>query len=433
MARLNFGVHIIVILCVVQLSWSDYSFRPDWEEPDAFSQKKTLQSGKPSHLNVDDTHKCQACTNAKDDNLTLLYQKLVKYLLKRKSMKFEESSRTYYRSLHLHVSEEQMNRFDKMTDVHDMDQLIAEVLHQSRSGTYELFKEMYLTWKDVFLGYWQLVMSSRQFVIGIQFAGFVLIWFASRRFRFSFSVVGTFFVLFYLYSFLDSECHRKKEIERTAQMIGMKDNPCNTTSFWSYYFGNQNEECKKYLDNSYDVSCTLIDVYEEFINIFVYKQMWNLIDNSVANILKVYATHGIIGGIMVTVICVYLFNNYITLVVNSVFHYLFSMRGSGHRSVNSIRQPNNTGAGDTISTEVLNKILDITRDQTKLNALHLTRLTSNSGVQPIDIVDGNESAEGETVIESETECVQLAATAFVSTDSADSKDKSDESIQDLQQ
>lgn len=101
-----------------------------------------------------------------------------------------------------------MNRFDEMTDVHDMDQLLAEVLYQSRSGTFELFQEMYLTWKDTFILYWEWIMSQRQVVIGIQFAGLVLIWFASRKFKFSFSVVGVFFVLFYLYSFLDSECHR---------------------------------------------------------------------------------------------------------------------------------------------------------------------------------------------------------------------------------
>lgn len=123
-------------------------------------------------------------------------------------LQFDKSSRIFYRSLHLHINEEQMKRFDEMTDAHDMDQLIAEVLYQSKSGTYELFQEMYLTWKDMFLLYWELIMSSRQVVIGIQFACFVLIWFASRKFKFSFSVVGVFFLLFYLYSFLDSECHR---------------------------------------------------------------------------------------------------------------------------------------------------------------------------------------------------------------------------------
>ncbi len=101
-----------------------------------------------------------------------------------------------------------MDRFDKMTDVHDMDQLIAEVLYQSRSGTYELFKEMYLTWKDMFALYWGMLVSSRQIVLAIQFASIVLIWFACRRFKLSFSVFGLLFVLFYLYSFLDSECHR---------------------------------------------------------------------------------------------------------------------------------------------------------------------------------------------------------------------------------
>lgn len=101
-----------------------------------------------------------------------------------------------------------MDRFDKMTDTHDMDQLVAEVLYQSRSGAFELFQEMYLTWRDTLISYWEMIMSSRQVVLGMQFAGFILIWFASRKFKFSFSVVGLFFVLFYVYSFLDAECHR---------------------------------------------------------------------------------------------------------------------------------------------------------------------------------------------------------------------------------
>lgn len=129
-------------------------------------------------------------------------------LCDRKCLQFDKSSKIYYRSLHLHINEQQMDRFDKMTDVHDMDQLLSEVLYQSRSGTFELFQEMYLNWRDTFTWYWQLILSSRQVVIGLQFAVFVLVWFASRKFKFRFSVVALFFVLFYLYSFLDAECHR---------------------------------------------------------------------------------------------------------------------------------------------------------------------------------------------------------------------------------
>lgn len=101
-----------------------------------------------------------------------------------------------------------MDRFDEMTDVHDMEQLIAEVLYQSKSGTFVLFQEMYLTWKDMLMMYLEPIMSSRQIVIGLQFSAFVLVWLACRKFKFSFAVVGLFFVSFYLYSFLDSECHR---------------------------------------------------------------------------------------------------------------------------------------------------------------------------------------------------------------------------------
>lgn len=166
--------------------------------------------------------------------------------------------------------------------------------------------------------------------------------------------------------------------------------------------------------------------------------MWNFIDNSVANILKVYgnhtlnykfykkliskfstATYGIIGALVVTSICIYLFNNYLKLVIKSIFQYLLKPLASS-RSANSIRQQNINGAGDTISSEVLNKILDITRDQTKLNALHLTRMTSNSGVQQIDVVDGNESAESDSLNVLEVESVQTSVTTtIVLTDSTD--------------
>lgn len=119
------------------------------------------------------------------------------------------------------------------------------------------------------------------------------------------------------------------------------------------------------------------------------------------------ATYGIIGALVVTAICIYLFNNYVKLIIKSIFHYILTPRTS-NRSVNG--QQNITGAGDTISSEVLNKILEITRDQTKINALHLTRITSNSGVQQIDVVDGNESAGSDSLHILEVESVEMVTT-----------------------
>lgn len=101
-----------------------------------------------------------------------------------------------------------------------------------------------------------------------------------------------------------------------------------------------------------------------------------------------------------------------------MFHYLSTPRSSDR----SARQLNITGASDTISSEVLNKILDITRDQTKLNALHLTRITANSGVQQIDVVDDNDSADSETLSILEVASIQMITTTDVSTDSPESTD-----------
>lgn len=132
------------------------------------------------------------------------------------------------------------------------------------------------------------------------------------------------------------------------------------------------------------------------------------------------ATYGIIGALVVTSICIYLFNNYVKLIIKSTFHHLFSPRTNGSRSSNGTAAISISGSNDTISTEVLNKILEITRDQTKLNALHLTRMTSNSGVQPIDTVDSsNECAEsnrnGENLNVAEVETVRtIAMTVIVS-------------------
>lgn len=82
------AIHAIIVLSVAQLTWSDLNLHPEWEKPDAFSQRKSLSSGKPVYLNEANTHnRCRETDGTKNDNLQLLYKKLVKFLLKRESMK----------------------------------------------------------------------------------------------------------------------------------------------------------------------------------------------------------------------------------------------------------------------------------------------------------------------------------------------------------
>ncbi len=130
--------------------------------------------------------------------------------------------------------------------------------------------------------------------------------------------------------------------------------------------------------------------------------------------------YGIIGAVVVTSICIYLFNNYVKLIINSIFHYFLTPR-TNRSAYNVETQPNITGAGDTINSEVLNKILDITTYQTRLNALHLTRMTSNSGVQSIDNVDGNESTESANLNVLEVESVQTITPTIALNGSVDAK------------
>lgn len=74
-------------MSVAQLTWSDYNLHPDWEKPDAFSQRNTLSSGRSLNSNVVSTSRGQESVSTKDDNLPYLYKKLAKFLLKRESMK----------------------------------------------------------------------------------------------------------------------------------------------------------------------------------------------------------------------------------------------------------------------------------------------------------------------------------------------------------
>lgn len=79
------AIQLTIILCITQLTWGDYN--PDWENPDAFSQRKSLSSGKNLSPSEDGTCKCPAPGNTKDDYLSSLYRKLVKFLLRRDTMK----------------------------------------------------------------------------------------------------------------------------------------------------------------------------------------------------------------------------------------------------------------------------------------------------------------------------------------------------------
>lgn len=172
----------------------------------------------------------------------------------------------------------------------------------------------------------------------------------------------------------------------------------------------------------------MVDVYEEFVNVFVYKQIWNFVDNSVGSILKVYgrkdsfwennflrnkiklklstATYGFIGAVVVTFICVYLFNNYVKLTIVSLFKYIlapFLSNQPTNSFANSHRNDYIGDSGDRISGENLTKILDIA-SRVQVNQ-GLNRGISSSGVQDIDVLDGIEGKKNEKgkVVEPESD------------------------------
>lgn len=125
-------------------------------------------------------------------------------------MQRDDSSEFLYRSIHIHATEKQLLKLQKLTNPDDIDGMLSEILAQSNFGMTQLIKEYALEvtstiWGNLSFG---IDVPPRTKEITINFALLVFTYIVCRRFGISFMVVILFGVGYFLYEYLDYECHK---------------------------------------------------------------------------------------------------------------------------------------------------------------------------------------------------------------------------------
>lgn len=122
-----------------------------------------------------------------------------------------------YRTVHIHITKEQLEKLKKMTDPIHIDGLVSEVLAQTEFGTIQLVKEYTVDvasniwnhlpeWPPISEINFNALPSSRPILIN--FTLMVITYFLCRRYRINYLLILFFVLVYCLYEYLDNECHR---------------------------------------------------------------------------------------------------------------------------------------------------------------------------------------------------------------------------------
>lgn len=138
----------------------------------------------------------------------LIVLKVIRFYHK---FQFEESINLFHRTFHIHATKEQLENLRKSKDASQIDGLISEILAQSEFGTLQLVREytndvVDTLWKRI--PTWDSNILPRSKTVFINFIFIVSAYFVCRRFNFSFLVTILFASIYFLYEYLDYECHQ---------------------------------------------------------------------------------------------------------------------------------------------------------------------------------------------------------------------------------
>lgn len=115
------------------------------------------------------------------------------------------------------MTQNQLDQLKASNDPIFVDGLISEILSQTEFGTVQLVKEFTV---DVVSTVWDHLPSlpsisninfnalPRSRPILINFVMMILTYFVCRRFRINYLIVVFFAIVYFLYEYLDNECHR---------------------------------------------------------------------------------------------------------------------------------------------------------------------------------------------------------------------------------
>lgn len=135
-------------------------------------------------------------------------------------MQEDDATNYLYRTVHIHVTKEQLEKLKSSTDPVYIDGLVSEILSQSDFGTVHLVKEYTI---DIATTIWNRLPTippipslsdinfnelPRSRSIFINFIIVVLTYFICRRYGINFLVAVLFMLVYCLYEYLDAECHK---------------------------------------------------------------------------------------------------------------------------------------------------------------------------------------------------------------------------------
>lgn len=198
---------------------------PNWVDPHAWSNDED-----PLSQLCPKSEQCKPCDNkAKPEYLRLVNfffdpdafrvslslscesSKIRNFSFASHKFQFEKSTNFFHRTIHIHATKEQLENLKKTMDAKKIDGLISDILAQTEFGTLQLIQEYAIDIIDTIWNQfpiWNANILPRSQTVFTNFTLFVIAYFVCRRYNMSFLIAVFFASIYFLYEYLDYECHQ---------------------------------------------------------------------------------------------------------------------------------------------------------------------------------------------------------------------------------
>ncbi|XP_031636671.1 uncharacterized protein LOC116349398 [Contarinia nasturtii] len=327
---------VLVLFCIsatVVRSRNNEYLNPEWVDPHDWTKDKDPLQKLCPHSEL-----CKPCENTVKSE----YLRLVNSLFNPNEFRFDEATQFMYRNVHIHITKEQLEKLRRSSDPIYIDGLVSEVLAQTEFGTVQLVKEYTV---DLATTVWDNIPKLPSFSsvpsiseinfntlprsrpILINFVIFVMSFFACRRFQIPYLYFILFAIVYCLYEYLDSECHRRIELNQAVDFIyGVEKNPCvspQKMNLIDWFIGKDGRsKCRDFLEkqSTTKTQCGVIDLFHEFFANVLMKQL-KIFFMTVADIVhSISATN----GILITAVVVYFMKDILVTLIKSMFKYILN-------------------------------------------------------------------------------------------------------------
>ncbi|XP_055304634.1 uncharacterized protein LOC129569618 [Sitodiplosis mosellana] len=321
---------LMTIATAVRCRNTEY-LNPEWVDPHDWTVEKD-----PLNKLCPQTQTGKPCENSAKSE----YLRLVNSLFNPSEFRFDESTNYLYRTVHIHITKEQLEKLKKSNNPIDIDGLVSEVLAQTEFGTVQLVKEYTV---DVASTIWEHMPSlpslqdipsfseinfnalPRSRPILINFVVMILSYIFCRRYGINYLIFLLFVLIYCLYEYLDYECHRRIELNEAVDFIyGKEKNPCSSPTKMNWYdwlLGKDSRSaCRDFLDkqSAHKTQCGVVDLFHEFYTGILMKQL-KIFFMTIAELVQTISTT---NGVLITAVIVYFMKDLLVTIIQSVFKYV---------------------------------------------------------------------------------------------------------------